>query len=76
MADIQVVREFQVTPERLFRAVTQRAEVINWWGHDGMELPAHNLDFSQTGPWFSEMIGEDGTHYKLAGQVTHVNAPK
>ncbi|WP_299847164.1 SRPBCC domain-containing protein [uncultured Roseovarius sp.] len=75
MADIQITREFQVSPERLFRAVTEQAEILNWWGHDGMTIPARTLDFTRLGPWFSEMIGKDGTRYKLSGQVTHVTPP-
>lgn len=76
MADIRIVREFKTSAERLFQALTQQAEILNWWGHDSMTIPAYNLDFSQTGPWFSEMIGSDGTRFKLSGQVTHVNPPK
>lgn len=76
MADIQIVREFKVSPERLFRAVTEQAEILNWWGHDGWTIPAQNLDFSRVGPWHSEMFGQDGTRYKLSGQVTHVTPPR
>lgn len=76
MADIQIVREFPVSPERLFRAVTEQAEILNWWGHDGMTIPVKQLDFTREGPWFSEMFGQDGTRYKLSGQVTHVTPPR
>lgn len=75
MADVQITREFNVSPERLFAAITRKAEVIEWWGHDGMSFPDHALDFSRTGPWHSEMLGEDGTRYRMSGQVTHVDAP-
>ena len=76
MADIRIIREFKTTPERLFQALTQQAEILNWWGHDGMTIPACSLDFSRPGPWFSEMIGSEGGRYKLSGQVTHVDPPK
>ena len=76
MADIRITREFRVSPERLFRAVTEQAEILNWWGHDGMTIPVRQLDFTRTGPWHSEMIGQDGTRYKLSGQVTHVTPPR
>ena len=76
MADIQLIREFNVSPERLFQAVTTQAEVLNWWGYDGMTIPAPQLDFTQTGPWQSEMFAQDGTRYKLSGQVTHVVSPR
>lgn len=76
MADVKIVREFKVTAERLFRAVTEQAEILNWWGHDGMTIPTYALDFTCEGPWHSEMIGENGGRYKLSGQVTHVNPPR
>ena len=76
MADIRITREFPVTPERLFQAVTEQAEILNWWGHDGWTMPAQQLDFSRTGPWFSEMFGQDGTRFKISGQVTHVTPPR
>ncbi len=75
MADVQIVRVFKTTPERLFAAITEKAEVIQWWGHDGMTLPEHQLDFSQTGPWHSEMLSEEGNVFRMEGQVTHVDAP-
>ncbi len=75
MADIQIIREFQVSPERLFQAVTERSELLNWWGHEGWTMPAESLTLSQIGPWFAEMFSQDGTRYKLSGQVTHVTAP-
>lgn len=76
MADIRIVREFRASTERLFQALTQQAEILNWWGHDGMTFPAYSLDFSRTGPWHSEMVGAEGGRYKLSGQVTHVSPPK
>lgn len=75
MADVRIVRVFRVTPERLFEAITSKAEVIQWWGHDGMTFPDHQLDFSRTGPWHSEMLGQDGTRFRMEGQVTLVEAP-
>lgn len=76
MAEVRITRDFQVSPERLFQAVTEQAEVINWWGHDGMTLPDVALDFSREGPWHSEMVGADGTRFRMSGQVTHVNPPR
>ncbi|WP_420557268.1 SRPBCC family protein [Roseovarius sp.] len=75
MGEVRITRDFPVTPERLFRAVTQRAEVLEWWGHDGMTLPDTALDFTREGPWHSEMRDADGNRYRMSGQVTHVDPP-
>lgn len=76
MADLHLTREYNVTAQRLFEVITTQSDVLNWWGHDGMTLPDYQLDFSRTGPWFSRLIGEDGTVYKMSGQVTKVDPPR
>ena len=75
MNDIQITRDFAVSPARLFEAITTKAEVIQWWGHDGMTVPDHALDFTQTGPWHAVMIGAEGGRFHMSGQITHVRAP-
>ena len=76
MADIRLVREYRVTPARLFEAVTQNAELLQWWGHDNCELPEHQLDFTREGPWFAVMRFGDGSRMKMSGQVTRVDPPR
>ena len=72
MADLKIEREFATTPERLFKALSQEAEVLQWWGHDGMTIPECKLDFSRKGPWHCVLITGDGTRVKMSGHVTHV----
>ena len=76
MADLQIIREFSAKPERLFEVVTQQAHILNWWGYDGMEFPDYSLDLTRKGPWRFEMRSDDGTRYKLSGQVTSVEKPR
>ncbi|MGJ8626797.1 MAG: SRPBCC family protein [Sulfitobacter sp.] len=76
MPDIRLERSFNVSPERLFEALSSRAALVQWWGHDGMTLPDENLDFSQVGPWHSEMLSDEGNRFKMSGQVTRVDPPK
>lgn len=75
MGDIRIEREFSVSPARLFDVLSQRAELIQWWGHDGWTFTSEHMDFSRTGPWHADMQSEDGTRYKLSGFVTQVSAP-
>lgn len=76
MTDLHLVRDFPVSPERLFFAVTKQADLLQWWGPEGMDIPEHALDFSQTGPWFSVMRNNEGQRYKVSGQVTHIDPPR
>lgn len=76
MPDLRLEREFPVSPETLFTYLTTTDGLLQWWGHDGMTIPEHNLDFSRPGPWFSVMLTDEGNRMKLSGQVTHVDPPR
>ena len=76
MTDIRLERDFTVSPERLFVAITSKAELVQWWGPEGMSVSDSALDFSAPGPWFAVLKNAEGQTYKMSGQVTHVNAPR
>jgi uncharacterized protein YndB with AHSA1/START domain len=77
MSEVQLEREFGVSPERLFEVITRRADLLKWWGHPDTDLTDENIDLSRPGPWHSVMMGRStGQTFKMSGQVTHVDAPK
>lgn len=76
MTDLRLEREFNVTPDRLFEVVSTQAGLLQWWGTEETFVADHQLDFSRTGPWFSKLENSEGQHYKMSGQVTHVDPPK
>lgn len=74
MTDLRLEREFSVTPERLYVWLTDPDKLLQWWGPEGVTIPERVLDFRQTGPWYSVMLGdESGRRFKVSGQVTHVD---
>ncbi|MEP2029462.1 MAG: SRPBCC domain-containing protein [Paracoccaceae bacterium] len=75
MTDLRLEREFNVTPDRLFEAVSTKAGLLQWWGPETTCVSDHQLDFSRTGPWFSTIENAEGQRYKMSGQVTHVDRP-
>ncbi len=76
MSDLRLERDFGVSAERLFTAVSSQSDLMQWWGPEGMHVPEGDMDFTQAGPWFSVMQNGDGQKFKVSGQVTHVDAPK
>lgn len=76
MTDIRLEREFAVTPARLYRAITESAELAAWWGPETMTLTEGQMDFTATGPWFAVVQSAEGQDFKMSGQVTHVDAPR
>lgn len=77
LTDLQLVRVYPVSVERLWYAVTQNDQFSQWFGPEGTEMVECDANLSSTGPWGCVMIGhESGRRYKLTGQVTHVRPPE
>lgn len=75
MTDLHIERDFPVTPEVLFKWITDPEKLLKWWGPEGVHVPEHNLDFSRKGAWYSVMENKDGDQFKVSGHVTHIDAP-
>jgi uncharacterized protein YndB with AHSA1/START domain len=76
-ADIEFVRDYPVALTRLWRAVTEPVQLIQWFGPEGVYLEDCAMDLARTGPWFCVMIGkESGNSMKVSGHVTHVRPPE
>ncbi|SIO15714.1 SRPBCC family protein [Vannielia litorea] len=77
MRDLEFIRDYSVSLDRLWAAVTRADQLLLWMGHDGMETLDSTLEFHQTGPWFMRMRGLDsGAIFEMGGQVTSVSPPK
>ncbi|KPA20256.1 hypothetical protein shim_32450 [Shimia sp. SK013] len=76
MTDARLERDFPVTPDRLYAAVTNPADLSRWWGPEGMTLGAHTLEFTKLGAWHSVIHGDEGRTMKMSGQVTSLDPPK
>lgn len=74
--DAEFTRDYAVSVDRLWSAVTQAEELVQWFGVEGVKLVDCVMDFTATGPWTCTMIGLDsGDRYKVSGVVTHVRPP-
>ncbi|KGM49713.1 SRPBCC family protein [Pseudooceanicola atlanticus] len=75
--DIEFIRDYNVALSRLWRAVTEPVQIIQWFGPEGTYLETCDLDFRRTGPWTCTMVGkESGAQFKVSGQITHVRPPE
>lgn len=75
--EIEFVRDYNVSVERLWSAVTSADEVVQWFGPEGTRLQTCEMDLTREGPWMCAMIGrESGNRFKVSGQVTHVRPPE
>lgn len=75
--DAEFIRDYAVPVDRLWHAVTQPEQLVQWFGPEGVRLDRCDLDFSSEGPWNCVMVGlESGDRFKVSGQVTHVRPPE
>ena len=69
-------REFAADPALVFAFVTEPGKLLKWWGHEGMTIIDHQLDFSRKGPWGSVLMNAEGGTHKVTGAVTAVDPPR
>lgn len=70
--DIVVTRLFDASPERVWRAWTEDAEVMKWWGPDYFTSPAAKMDVREGSRSLVCMRSPDGTDMWMTWDYTRV----
>lgn len=74
--EVEIIRDYNVTLDRLWAAISDPRELVQWFGPEGIDIMACDLSFDATGPWFCQMVGRDsGQKFKVSGVVTHSRPP-
>ncbi|MDQ3640616.1 MAG: SRPBCC family protein [Actinomycetota bacterium] len=68
---IRITREFEAPPEKVFRAHTDPALVVQWNGPNGTETRVDHLD-CRTGGSYRYLIVSDGEEYGFFGSFHEV----
>lgn len=61
--EIIVTRSFDAPRERVFEAMIDPKQVVQWWGPIGFTTTIHEMDVKPGGIWKLTMHGPDGTNY-------------
>lgn len=61
--EIVVTRLIDAPVERVWRAWTDNAEIVKWWGPHGFSDETEAREFKPGGHWRHTMIGPDGTRF-------------
>src|SRR5919109_1773856 len=65
------------TPDRVFHALTDPAELPRWWGSDELyRTTSHVADVRPGGKWRSEGKGSDGEPFAVEGEYLEVDPPR
>lgn len=76
MSVLRIERKFAAEPETVYDYLTKTENLLQWWGHEGMRMKEHDLDFSRPGHWSSTLVSAEGNIYKMSGEVTAVEPPR
>ena len=75
--DLEFIRDYDVSVDRLWQAVTAPEDVVQWFGPEGVYLDSCDMNLGRRGPWVCVMVGrESGNRFKVSGQVTHSRPPE
>ena len=61
--------------ERIFRTLTEPAELARWWGPRGYTTPEIDLDLRVGGGYRLTMQPPDGDRFHLAGEFLEIEPP-
>jgi len=71
-----IERVFKASPERVFRAWTDPAVLVTWWGPDGFTTPEFTFDVRPGGAWRTVMRSPDGNPHPVSGIYREINPPR
>ena len=63
------------SPQRIFRALTDPAELPMWWGPSGFTTPEIRIDLRVGGGYRFGMQPPDGDLFHLVGEFLEIDAP-
>ncbi|QMU58724.1 MAG: SRPBCC domain-containing protein [Boseongicola sp.] len=76
MNDLVITRVFRAGIDHVYSYISEPAHILEWWGPEGMTVPAHDINLGKPGPWMSTMQASDGRKFTVSGDVTEVDPPR
>jgi uncharacterized protein YndB with AHSA1/START domain len=71
----ELSRIVEASPQRVFEAMTDPAQVALWWGPEGFTCPEVTLDVKVGGGYRIAMQPPEGELFHLAGEYLEVQPP-
>lgn len=72
---LTITRRYAAAREIVFRAWADPAELVKWWGPEGMTTPVCEMDVRPGGAWRTAIVGDQGTEHVCSGVYRAVEAP-
>lgn len=72
---LELTRVLSAPRERIFRALTEPAELATWWGPDGFTAPEMDVDLRVGGGYRFAMQPPEGNLFHLSGEFLEIHPP-
>lgn len=73
--EIVSARVVDADRETAFRAWTDPAQIVQWFGPEGFRIESHEADIRAGGVWRFDMVAPDGTRFSNRMDFLRVEAP-
>ena len=73
--ELRLGRLLPASPGRVFRALTEPADIAQWWGPQLFTTPAIELDLRVGGGYRFTMQPPDGDRFHLSGEFVEISRP-
>lgn len=74
--ELVVTRTLDAPRALVFRAWTDPAQLVRWWGPEGFTTPECKMDVREGGAWRTCMRSPDGNDYKVRGIYREIVKPE
>ena len=71
-----ITRVFDAPREAVFRAWTEPARLVRWWGPKDFTVPEYKMDVRPGGAWRTVMLSPDGERHPVQGVFREIVAPE
>jgi uncharacterized protein YndB with AHSA1/START domain len=71
-----IERVFKATPEKVFKAWTDPAILVKWWGPEGFNTPECKMDVRAGGAWRTTMVEPGGKGHTCSGVYREISPAK
>lgn len=71
-----IERVFKAPPEQVFKAWTDPAILVKWWGPETFNTPDCHMDVRPGGSWRTAMVSPEGESHIVSGTYREIMPPQ
>lgn len=71
-----IERVFRASPEHVFKAWTDPAILVKWWGPEGFDTSEQTMDVREGGAYRTVMVSPKGESHTVSGVYREIAPPK